>query len=390
MFCELTAEQRRLRDEIRTYFAKLLTPDLKEVLREHAATPVYKEVVRQMGRDGYLAVGWPTEYGGRGFGPVEQFIFVREVMRAGAPFPFLSLSTVGPALMANGSPAHKAKFLPGIARGEIHFSIGYTEPGSGTDLASLKTRAVRDGDHFIVNGNKLFTSQAEGADYIWLAVRTDDAAPKHKGITILIVDTKSPGFSFTPIETLCDLRTNVTYYNDVRVPADMVVGEVNGGWKLITSQLNHERIGIAARGVWGEELYNRTVQWAQATDKTGRRPIDNPTVKRLLASAYARLETLRLLNYRLAWSLQGAQPSPAFASAAKVQGVETLIAVYRDLLQAVGLGGLVRHGSPAAILAGDIELHYRKIQLNTFGGGSGEVMREMISTFGLGLPRTSR
>lgn len=389
MYCQLTEEQRALRDEIRSYFARLISPDLKEELRVHAATPTYKKVIRQIGQDGYLAVGWPKEYGGRGYGSVEQMIFVQEALRAGAPIPFVTLSTLGPTLMVHGSEQQKAELLPGIASGELHFAIGYTESEAGTDLASLRTSAVLEGDHFRVNGSKLFTSHAEGADYIWLAVRTDPQAPKHRGISILLVDTRLPGFSMTPIETVAGMHTNVTYYDNVMVPAEMLVGELNGGWKLITSQLNYERIGIAARGIHGEELYARTLNWARTKQQSGR-PIDNPAVQRLMALAYSRLETLRILNYRLAASLVDAQPNPAFACAAKVHGVETLVAVCRDLLQVLGLGGLIRHGSEAALIAGDVEAQYRRCQLNTYGGGSGEVMREMVATMGLNMPRTVR
>ena len=389
MHCQLTADQIALRDQIRAYFAGLITAPLKEELRVHAATPVYKQVIRQIGKDGYLAVGWPVEYGGRGYGPVEQMIFVQEALRAGAPIPFVTLSTLGPTLMAHGSAAQKARLLPGIAAGEIHFAIGYTEPGAGTDLASLQTRAVLDKGEFIVNGSKIYTSHAEGADYIWLAARTDPQSRGHTGISILLVDTRSSGFSMTPIETVADMHTNITYYDDVVVPEGMLVGELHAGWRLITSQLNYERIGIAARGVHGEDLYRRTLRWArEACD--GRRPIDEPMVQRLLAGVYARLETLRILNYRLAWSLSGAQPDPAFACAAKVHGVESLVAVCRDLLQVLGLGGLVRHGSEAALIAGDVEFQYRRCQINTYGGGSGEVMREMVATRGLNMPRTIR
>lgn len=389
MDCQLSGPQLALREELRGYFARLLTPQLKEELRVHAATPVYKQVIRQVGKDGYLAVGWPVEYGGRGYGPIEQLIFVQEALRAGAPIPFVTLSTLGPTLMAHGSQAQKERLLPGIAAGEIHFAIGYTEPGAGTDLASLKTRAAVEEGGFRVNGSKIYTSHAEGADYIWLAARTDPDSKAHKGISILLVDTRDPGFSMTPIETVADMHTNVTYYDDVRVPQDMLVGELHGGWKLITSQLNYERIGIAARGIHGEQLYRRTLAWAREKHN-GRRPIDEPFVQRLLASVYARLETLRILNLRLAWSLSGAQPDPAFACAAKVQGVDTLVAVCRDLLQVLGLGGLVRHGSEAARIAGDVEFQYRRCQINTYGGGSGEVMREMIAARGLNMPRTSR
>jgi 3-oxocholest-4-en-26-oyl-CoA dehydrogenase alpha subunit len=390
MHLALTEAQRALKREFADYFARLLTPGLKEALREHGATPVYKQVISRMGRDGYLAVGWPEEHGGRGYGPVEQLIFIREALRAGAPIPFVTLSTVGPTLMAHGSPAQRAAFLPAIAAGRIHFAIGYTEPSAGTDLASLRTRAVADGGDFVVNGSKIYTSHVEGADYIWLAVRTDPDAPKHRGISILIADAAAPGISFTPIETVAGMRTNTTYYSDVRVPRDRLVGALNGGWTLITSQLNHERIGIAARGIHGEALYGRVLAWAREAGTGNRRPIDEPAVARLLAAVQARLELLRLLNYRLAWKLASGQPDPGFASAAKVHGVDTLVAVCRDLLQVLGFGGLIRHGSAAALLAGDVEAEYRRCQNATFGGGSAEVMREIVAQHSLGLPRTQR
>ena len=389
MHCQLTDDQRALRDEIRTYFERLITPALREQLRGHAATPVYQQTIRQVGKDGWLAVGWPVEYGGRGLGPIEQMIFVQEALRAGAPIPFVTLSTLGPTLMAHGSQAQKEQLLPGIAAGELHFAIGYTEPSSGTDLASLQTRATLANGVFRVNGSKIYTSHAEGADYIWLAARTNPAAAAHRGISILLVDTRSKGFSLTPMDTVADMHTNTTYYDDVEVPESMLVGELDGGWKLITSQLNYERIGISARGVHGEALYARTLRWAR-TPRDGTRPIDNPSVQRLLASVYARLESLRLFNYRLAADLKGAQPDPAFACAGKVIGVETLVEACRELKEVLGLGGLVRHGSDAALIAGDVEHQYRRCQLNTFGGGSGEVMREMVATRGLRMPRTSR
>jgi alkylation response protein AidB-like acyl-CoA dehydrogenase len=395
MRVDLTTEQRQLRNEIRTYFRSLMTDDALAAWRREQtdgteAGPVYKGLIHRMASDGWLAVGWPAAYGGRGYGPVEQLIFLEEAQRATAPYPFVTVNTVGPALMAHGSPAHKTQFLPGIARGETHFAIGYTEADAGTDLAALRTSAVRDGDSFVVNGAKVYTSHVEGADFIWLACRTDPAAAKHKGISILIVDTKLPGFSFAPLHTVGGMRTNFTYYDSVRVPADMLVGELNHGWSLITSQLNHERVGLAARGALGEELSARALAWARASGGNGRRPIDDPAVRHLFGELHARLEGLRLLNYRLAWSASQNQPDPAFASAAKVHGTECMIEVCRMLLEILGTGGLVRRGSAAALLAGDVEEYYRRCQINTFGGGSVEVLREIVAQLGLGMPRTVR
>src|ERR1043165_8238520 len=261
MFIELSAEQQALRDEVRAYFGGLLSEAEREALLTERHGTVYREVVRRMGRDGWLGVGWPREYGGRGLGQVEQQIFVNEAARADIPLPAVTLQTVGPTLQVHGTQQQKDFFLPRILAGEVHFAIGYTEPEAGTDLASLRTTAVRDGDSYVVNGQKIFTTGAHDADYIWLACRTDPQAPRHKGISILILDTTAPGYSWTPIIT-CDgaHHVNATYYTDVRVPADMLVGKENEGWKLITTQLNHERIMLGPAGRLAG-LHDRVHEW---------------------------------------------------------------------------------------------------------------------------------
>ena len=205
MHLDYTPEQQALRDEVRRYFGELLTPEVRARLAEGEpgeGGAAYRDVVARIGADGWLGVGWPTEYGGQGRPPTDQFIVFDEVQRAGAPFPFVTVNTVGPTIMRFGTEAQKAQLLPAILRGELNFAIGYTEPEAGTDLASLRTRAVRDGDEYVVNGNKVFTSGANQADYVWLAVRTDRDAPKHKGISIILVPTSSPGFTITPIVTV--------------------------------------------------------------------------------------------------------------------------------------------------------------------------------------------
>ncbi|HEX2381117.1 MAG TPA: acyl-CoA dehydrogenase family protein, partial [Acidimicrobiales bacterium] len=197
-----TAEQEALRHEVREYFAQLMTAEVQaEVASGESGGPACLEAVRKMGRDGWLGIGWPEEYGGQAKGELEQFIFTNEAWRAGVPLPFLTINTVGKTIMQFGSEEQKKKFLPKILAGECHFSIGYTEPGAGTDLASLRTAAVKDGDEWVINGQKIYTSLASYADYIWLAARTDPDAPKHKGITIFLVPTTDPGFSWTKIHT---------------------------------------------------------------------------------------------------------------------------------------------------------------------------------------------
>ena len=392
MFLDYTTEQKTLRKELRAYFAELLTPEVREQLgHQGEGSPMFRTLVRRIGADGWLGIGWPKEFGGQGRSGMEQFIFFDEVQRAGAPFPFVTINTVGPTIMRFGSDEQKQRFLPGILSGEINFAIGYTEPEAGTDLAALRTRAVRDGDEYVVNGSKIFTSGANQADYIWLAVRTDADAPKHKGISMLLTPTSSPGFSWSPIVTVGDVTTTATYYQDVRVPAANLVGEENGGWRMITTQLNHERVGLAALGGLAHQLWDETVTWAADTDAgDGSRMIDLPWVQADLARTHARLEAMKLLNWRMASAAGDGTLHPAESSAVKVYGTECLIEVYRTLLAILGPVGYLRPGSPGAGLRGRLERAARAAQINTFGGGVNDVQRDIVAAAGLGMTRQAR
>jgi hypothetical protein len=391
MFIDETPEEKALRAELRAYFSNLMTPEIYAATRDVESGPVYRKVVRQIGRDGWLGLCWPKEYGGQGRSISEQLIFFEESRRAGAPLPILTLNTVGPAIMRYGSEEQKQQFLPAILRGEIHVAIGYTEPDAGTDLASLKTAAVRDGDDYVINGTKCYTSGAEGADYIWLAARTDPAAVKHKGLSVFIVDTTLPGYSFAPIHTLCVVHTNMTYYDHVRVPASMMVGRPNEGWRLMTTQLNRERISLAAFSMSGCRLYNGVLAWARAQLAEDGRPVaEQPWAHAALAEAYYRLKAMRMMNARMAWEMDQGQLNPANASAVKVYGTEGLIDVCRLLLEVTGLVGAIQDGSPGALLQGEIEREYRIASINTFGGGSNEIQREIVAVMGLGMPSVPR
>lgn len=387
MFVDLTPEQKSLRREIRDYFNALMTDDLRVALRGAEGGADFRRLIRQMGEDGWLAVGWPKEHGGQGYEATEQLIFFEEANIAGAPLPFVTISTVGPSLMEFGTQKQKDMFLPGIAKGEIHFAIGYSEPSAGSDLATLKTNAKLDGEHFIVNGNKLWTSGANEADYIWLAARTDPDLPRHKGISIMIADVQDPGFSHTLIPT-CSNSTTATYYQDVKVPKDMLVGELNGGWKLITAQLNHERLGL---GSWSDKvvgLYKRVLLWAKSEDEQGRKAIDSPWVKSALAECYSKLESMRLINFRIAADLEQGKMDVGLASATKVYGSEAAIEILRKLADIVGSGAIVKAGSSAAFLLGELEYELRASVTLTFGGGTNEIQRELIAQLGLRMPRT--
>jgi hypothetical protein len=384
-----TPEQEALRQELRDYYGRLLTRDVEEELsRSEGVGPTVRRVVRQMGTDGWLGIGWPKEYGGQGRSAVEQFVFFDESMRAGAPVPMLTINTVGPTLMNFGSDEQRQRFLPRILGGEIHFSIGYTEPGAGTDLASLQTKAVRDGDEYVINGQKIFTSLATGTDYVWLAARTNPEAPKHKGISIFIIPTDAPGFKVQPMQLLGEHNTNYTFYEDVRIPATNLVGEENGGWKLITSQLNHERVTLCSPGIIERNLAE-VRRWAQDTKLAdGRRVVDQEWVQVNLARVHARLEFLKLMNWRVAWTATQDRLDVADASSIKVFGTEFYLEAFKLLFEIVGQVGYLKRGSPESVLSSRLEQLYRGLLILTFGGGTNEIQRELIAMFGLGMPKS--
>jgi len=397
MHLAYTPEQERLRQQLREYFAGLMTPELRRGLAEtggdYGDGQAYRAIVRQLGRDGWLALGWPAEYGGRDGSTLDQLIFTDEAAIAGVPVPFLTLNTVGPTIMRFGTAEQKARYLPRIAAGEIHFSIGYSEPEAGTDLAALRTRAVRDGTDYVINGQKMWTSLIQYADYVWLACRTDPDAPRHRGLSILIVPTDAPGFSWTPVRTMAGPTTSATYYSDVRVPASALVGDENQGWPLITNQLNHERVALTSSAPVRSALRD-VCDWAAATKlASGQRVIDQEWVQLNLARVHAKAEFLKLVNWRIAAEADaeaGAEGGhglgPAAASATKVFGTEFATEAYRLLMEVLGANAHVREGSAGAVLSGRIERMHRAALILTFGGGTNEVQRDIIAAAGLGLP----
>ncbi len=387
MYIELTPEQRHLQAELRQYFSNLISAEERAEMEVDRHGKAYRAIIKRMGSDGKLGVGWPKEYGGHGFGPVEQSIFVNEAARADVPLPAVTLQTVGPTLQTYGTEAQKKKFLPAILAGEVHFAIGYSEPEAGTDLASLRTSAVRQGDEYIVNGQKIWTTGGHDADYVWLACRTDPDAVKHKGISILIVDTTDPGYSWTPI-ILSDgaHHTNATYYNDVRVPVDMLVGEENAGWRLITTQLNPERVMLGPAGrIAG--IYDRVHEWASKPGGNGVTPLDHDDVRRLLGEIKAIWRINELFNWQVAAS--GETIDIADAAATKVFSTERIQRIGRLAEEIVG-----KYGNPAepqtAELLEWLDSQTKRNLVITFGGGVNEVMREQVAASGLKVPRVPR
>lgn len=391
MYIGYDESQETLRNELRAYYAKLLTPDVRTALREgHGVGSAMRSVVRKMGEDGWLGIGWPVEYGGQGRSAIEQFVFFDESMRAGAPVPMLTVNTVGPTLYQHGSQEQKDHFLPRILKGDVHFCIGYTEPNAGTDLAALQTRAVADGDDFIINGQKVFTSLASDADYIWLATRTDPDVSKHAGLTMFLVDMKTPGITAEPMDLLSSHNICTTFFDNVRVPKSALVGELNKGWKLITGQLNHERVTICSPGML-ESVYDEVLEWSRETKLSdGRRVIDQEWAQINLARVHAGLEFLRLSNWKVAWQATEGELNVADASGIKVFGTEWYLESFRLMMEIMGQRSYLRASSREALLLGHIETMYRSLLILTFGGGTNEIQRDLIGMFGLGLPRAPR
>jgi alkylation response protein AidB-like acyl-CoA dehydrogenase len=384
-----SAEQRELRLELRNYFRKIMTPDVVAEVVGKEGGPRFREIIEKLGEDGILTLGWPKEYGGKEYTTLEQLILFEEAWSAHTPFPLITINTVGPAIMQFGTDEQKAFFLPKIAAGQCIFSVGYTEAGSGTDLASLKLPAEPDGDGYVVNGNKLFTSSGQDCDYVWLAARTDKGVKRPSdGITIFIVDAKDPGYSFAPIRTVGDIETSMTYYDNIHVPANRILGGLNGGWRVITSQLNHERVTLASMTVIGAKQFRRIVSLLDEKSKEGNGPLNDPLVRAKIGEAYARLEAIEVLNLRTAKQIEDDNLDVALASGVKFQNTLELIEVLRSLLDLVGEDALVRYPSEGAIFHGDLERDYRSGQVNTVGGGVMEVMRCMVASFGLKMPNT--
>jgi alkylation response protein AidB-like acyl-CoA dehydrogenase len=386
-----TDSEEALRSELRAYYDDLLDDGTRRQLRDaEGIGPVMRRVVKQMGADGWLGIGWPREFGGQGRGPIEQFIFFDESMRSGAPVPMLTINSVAPTIMQFGSEEQKRRFLPRILRGELHFCIGYSEPGAGTDLASLRTRAVRDGDDYVVTGQKMWTSLAGDADYCWLAARTGDEGSRHRGISLFIAPMDAPGIERTRLDLLSSHDIHSVYWDDVRVPAANLVGGENEGWRLIVNQLNHERVTLCSPGM-AEHMLHETVDWARNTTlPDGRRVIDQEWVRLNLAEAYAGFEFLRLANWKVAWAATRDELPVADASTIKVFGTEHYLTTFRLLMEVIGERAYLTGDTPGSVLGSRLEQMYRSLLILTFGGGTNELQRDLIAAFGLGMPMAKR
>ena len=392
MLIQLNVKQAKLKSELQEYFEGLMTPALKAELNNpnhfEGGGPEFKNAMQTMGADGWIGLSWKKELGGKELSPMEQYIFVETVMRTGFPFPFLTTESVGPMIAENGSDWAKEEIATKILQGKLIFAIGYSEPNSGTDLASLKTKAIKEKDGYLINGQKMWTSLANFSDYIWLATRTDFEVKNHKGISIFIVPTDDQGFSMSAINTLGDVRTNATLYDNILVPDSYLVGKLNEGWSLITNQLNLERLALVNHGPV-EELYNNVLNLAHQTKINKDQYLtDLSWVKHNLAQVYSGIEALKLICWKQTWIMESDQLNMAEASVAKVYGSEFFIEAYRLLMEIMGELSLLKNESELSILNAKLERMYRTASILTFGGGTNEVQRDIIAMAGLLMPRT--
>jgi alkylation response protein AidB-like acyl-CoA dehydrogenase len=378
-----TDEHRAFHAEVREFIEEWRTPELlEEYSRTYGAQgPEIKKFHDALSEKGWMRMCWPVEQGGEGRNLLYNFILIEEMEYYRMPFGNLSVTSIAPAIAAHGSEDQKTEYLPKIMNGEYAFALGYSEPNAGTDLASLNTKAERDGDEWVINGNKIWTSLADASTHIWLAARTDPDAKKHAGISIIIVPTNSAGVTIRPLHTMYGGHTNETFYDDVRVPVDNVVGPVNGGWMIMMHALNHERVGLAATGGLARifDLLIAHLKEHAAAELT------RPTVRRRLVELQLKLREHRGLAIKNAWLMSKGETPISEASMAKISGTELRTELANTAMDLLGReGSLSGNGSPAD---GHFEFNYRLAPIFRFGGGTNEIQRDIIAMFGLGLPR---
>jgi alkylation response protein AidB-like acyl-CoA dehydrogenase len=381
-----SAEEEAFRAELRAFLAEEL-PDWWRgmFVDDGRALPLTREICRKLAERGWLTLSWPEESGGAGAGVWMQTVLREEMWAHEEPRgpQYMNLNYIGPLIMRFGTPEQQQRFLPPMARGEVIWCQGFSEPDAGSDLASLRTRAEDRGDHFIVNGQKLWTSYADApADWCLLLVRTDPDAPKHHGISVLLVDMATPGITVRPIDTMAGPHEfNEVFFDDVFVPRDCLLGPKDGGWTLIVTGLTFERAGIARYARAGRVI-ELLVGWANETGRAAE-----PAVRRALADLRVRYEAARLLNYR-ALSLQAAGQVPTIeASIARIHNGLLEQRVSQVGLELLGPLGQLGQDDPWAPLAGAVRRHWARNVPTTIAAGTLEIQKNIVAERGLGLPR---
>ncbi|KAA0918346.1 acyl-CoA dehydrogenase family protein [Dietzia sp. ANT_WB102] len=389
---QLNADQKRWLEEVRDFLRENVTPELRAEMAEHDIEFLGGEVTKfrkKIGEKGWFGLNWPVEFGGLGLGAVYQHLLVSEFEYWGVPGPDLTVTSVAPMIMRHGTEQNRQEFLPPIARGEMTCAVGYSEPDAGTDLASLRTTAVLDGDEWVINGSKIWNSMAQRVTHEWLCVRTDKDAPKHKGISVIIVPIDAPGVTIRPIMAWSDYRTNETFFDNVRVPATNLIGEVNQGWRYITGALDLERGALTNVGDLRRSV-DELLELAKDERPDGRRPIDDPTLRRKIAQLDADVEAARLMGFEASSLLEDGTIPSVLVAAEKIFSSELRQRIADVGTQVLGMAGVLEVGTDGAPLSGKFERLYRAAPLLRFGAGANEVLRDAIAQRGHALPRGGR
>ena len=383
---ELNPEDKAFQKEIREFLDKECNEHVvAETLSLQGAGPYSKELIRKMGAKRLLAPTWPEEYGGRGMGHMAEVIKVDEINSHHAPFPLDGVE-IGNSLLIVGNEEQKQRFLPGVGRGEIDIALGYTEPNAGSDVASVQLRAVDTGDYFVLNGQKIYNSEAHVCEYHWLLTRTDPAAvKKHRGLSMFIVDLKSPGITLRPLHTMAGLRTNEVFYEDVRVPRKNLVGEKNGGWAVLMSALYGAAVGGGlATGTMNviKTLVKYTLEEKKDDDETDWIPD-------IMADLYIRTRVAELMGLRATAlaDLKVSSPYGGGGAASRLLGGDTRRLLYSTAMEILGPYSQLTKDSKWAPLKGEILREYMDAPRWTIVHGSQEIQKMNIATRGLGLPR---
>jgi len=389
---ELDDEQRAWLAEVRRFLEDNVTLALRAEMAEHGLEFQGGELSafrRKIGERGWFGLNWPPDYGGLGLTVMHQHLLMSEFEYWGVPGPDLTVTSVAPMIMRHGTEQNKKDFLPGIARGEIVCAVGYSEPNAGTDLASLRTRAVRDGDDWVITGSKIWNSGAQRSTHEWLCVRTDPDAPRHRGISVIMVPIDQPGIEIHPLYAWSGYRTNETFFRDVRVPVTNLIGEVNMGWTYITGALDLERGALTNAGDLRRALDDLIALVARPL-RDGSVPARDPVFRRRLAQVEADVEVARLMGYEAASMLDCGSIPTVEVSVEKIFTSELRQRIADLAIDLLGPDGLIAHRSPDAPLDGFFERLYRVSPLMRFGGGTNEVLRDVIAQRGHGMPSYGR
>jgi 3-oxocholest-4-en-26-oyl-CoA dehydrogenase alpha subunit len=389
---ELDVGQCEWLTEVREFLRENVTPELRAELAEHDLEFPDGEVTRfrrKIGEKGWFGLNWPREYGGLGLGAVYQHLLMSEFEYWGVPGPDLTVTSVAPMIMRHGTEQNKTEWLPLIAKGEMICAVGYSESDAGTDLASLRTRATRDGEYWVINGSKIWNSGAQRATHEWLCVRTDPNGVRHRGISVIIVPIDSPGIQIRPLYAWSGYRTNEVHFDDVRVPVTNVVGEINSGWTYITGALDLERGALTNAGDLRRAV-DELRELARCPRRDGSVPADDAALRRRLVQAEADVEVATLMGYEAASILDSHLIPTVEVSVEKVFTSELRQRIADLALDLLGPDGLLAHRSENAPLAGKFERLYRAAPLMRFGGGTNEVLRDVIGQRGHGMPSYGR